>query len=101
LITARLGWNLAAKFMEFQEHHGRREFAPTSDQARRKAGDVMEDVGRGAAYGIRAELFPVEATSRAERASLFAEALSPRRNIFGLLAWTRRLHVMSWSKNRN
>ena len=43
---------------------------------------------------IRAELFPVEATSRAERASLFAEALSPQeKNIFVLLGVDEAVHV--------
>src|SRR5258707_8348444 len=53
-----------------------------------------EDVVEELPTEIRAELFPVETTSRAERASLFAEALSPQeKNIFVLLGVDEAVHV--------
>jgi DNA processing protein len=53
-----------------------------------------EDVIEELPTEIRAELFPVEATSSAERASLFEGALSPvEKKIFGLLSTDEATHV--------
>ncbi len=53
-----------------------------------------EDVVEELPTPIRAELFPVEATTREERASLFAEALSPgEKKVFGLLTVDESVHV--------
>jgi DNA processing protein len=43
---------------------------------------------------IRAELFPVEATTGEQRASLFENALSPlEKKVFGLLSVDESIHV--------
>jgi DNA processing protein len=96
LITARLG-------MEFgREVYGIPgnitadvSFAP--NQLIKQGAKLVtswEDVVEELPTEIRAELFPVEATSRAERASLFAEALSPQeKNIFVLLGVDEAVHV--------
>lgn len=53
-----------------------------------------EDVVEELPTEIRAELFPVEQTTRAERASLFENALSPAEaKIFGLLGTDEAIHV--------
>jgi DNA processing protein len=53
-----------------------------------------EDVIEELPTEIRAELFPVEATTRAERASLFEEGLSPaEKKIFSLLDTDESIHV--------
>jgi DNA processing protein len=53
-----------------------------------------EDVVEELPTEIRAELFPVEQTTRAERASLFENALSPTEaKIFGLLGTDETIHV--------
>ena len=53
-----------------------------------------EDVIEELPTEIRAELFPVEATTRAERASLFENALSPvEKKIFSLLGTDESIHV--------
>jgi DNA processing protein len=53
-----------------------------------------EDVIEELPTEIRAELFPVEATTIAERASLFEGALSPvEKKIFSLLGTDESIHV--------
>jgi DNA processing protein len=53
-----------------------------------------EDVVEELPTEIRAELFPVEATTREERASLFEKALSPvELKLFGLLGTDEAIHV--------
>lgn len=53
-----------------------------------------EDVVEELPTEIRAELFPVEQTTRAQRASLFEKALSPvGARIFGLLGTDESIHV--------
>jgi DNA processing protein len=96
LITARLG-------MEFgREVYGIPgnvtadvSFAP--NQLIKQGAKLVtswEDVVEELPTEVRAELFPVEATTRAERASLYAEALSPQeKNIFGLLGVDEAVHV--------
>ena len=96
LITARLG-------MEFgREVYGVPgnvtvdvSFAP--NQMIKQGAKLVtswEDVIEELPTEIRAELFPVEATTSAERASLFEEALSPvEKKIFGLLGTDESIHV--------
>ncbi|HWZ55757.1 MAG TPA: DNA-processing protein DprA [Verrucomicrobiae bacterium] len=96
LITARLG-------MEFgREVYGVPgnvtvdvSFAP--NQMIKQGAKLVtswEDVVEELPTGIRAELFPVEATTSAERASLFEKALSPvEAKIFGLLGTDETIHV--------
>jgi DNA processing protein len=53
-----------------------------------------EDVVEELPTAVRAELFPVEATTAAERASLFEQDLSPaQRTLFGLLTTDEAKHV--------
>jgi DNA processing protein len=53
-----------------------------------------EDVVEELPTAIRAELFPVETTTREERASLFAESLLPEeKKVFGLLSTDDSVHV--------
>jgi DNA processing protein len=53
-----------------------------------------EDVVEELPTEIRAELFPVEATTGEERASLFENALSPlEKKVFGLLGVDDSIHV--------
>ncbi len=53
-----------------------------------------EDVVEELPTEVRAELFPVEATTAAERASLFEQDLSPaQRTLFGLLTTDEAKHV--------
>ena len=53
-----------------------------------------EDVIEELPTEIRAELFPVEATTSAERASLFENALSPmEKKIFSLLDTDVTIHI--------
>jgi DNA processing protein len=53
-----------------------------------------EDVVEELPTPVRAELFPVDTTSREERASLFAAALTPgERKVFGLLTVDESVHV--------
>jgi hypothetical protein len=53
-----------------------------------------EDVIEELPTEIRAELFPVEATTSAERASLFENALSPvEKKIFSLLGTDDSIHL--------
>jgi DNA processing protein len=53
-----------------------------------------EDVVEELPTEIRAELFPVEVTTSAERASLFEKGLSPvEAKIFGLLGTDETIHV--------
>jgi DNA processing protein len=53
-----------------------------------------EDVIEELPTEIRAELFPVEATTGEQRASLFENALSPlERKVFGLLSVDESIHV--------
>jgi DNA processing protein len=96
LITARLG-------MEFgREVYGIPgnvtvdvSFAP--NQMIKQGAKLVtswEDVVEELPTEIRAELFPVEATSRAERASLLERALSPvEAKIFALLGTDETVHV--------
>ena len=96
LITARLG-------MEFgREVYGVPgnvtvdvSFAP--NQLIKQGAKLVtswEDVVEELPTEIRAELFPVEATTGAERASLFEKALSPlEKKIFGLLGVDESIHV--------
>ena len=96
LITARLG-------MEFgREVYGVPgnvtvdvSFAP--NQMIKQGAKLVtswEDVIEELPTEIRAELFPVEATSRAERASLFENALSAvEKKIFALLDTDESIHV--------
>jgi DNA processing protein len=96
LITARLG-------MEFgREVYGVPgnvtvdvSFAP--NQMIKQGAKLVtsrEDVVEELPTEIRAELFPVEATTRAERASLFVEALSSvEKKIFSLLDTDESIHV--------
>jgi DNA processing protein len=96
LITARLG-------MEFgREVYGVPgnvtvdvSFAP--NQMIKQGAKLVtswEDVIEELPTEIRAELFPVEATSRAERASLFESALSAvQKKIFALLDTDESIHV--------
>src|ERR1700730_12129422 len=96
LITARLG-------MEFgREVYGIPGnitadviFAP--NQLIKHGGQISsswEDVVEELPTEIRAELFPVETTTSAERASLFADALSPlEKKVFGLLSVDEAVHV--------
>src|ERR1700676_1500881 len=96
LITARLG-------MEFgREVYGVPgsitadvSFAP--NQLIKQGAKLVtswEDVVEELPTEIRAELFPVEATIRAERASLFEETLSPvEKKIFSLLGTDESIHV--------
>jgi DNA processing protein len=96
LITARLG-------MEFgREVYGVPgnvtvdvSFAP--NQMIKQGAKLVtswEDVIEELPTEIRAELFPVEATTSAERASLFEEGLSPaEKKIFSLLDTDESIHV--------
>jgi len=96
LITARLG-------MEFgREVYGVPgnittdvSFAP--NQLIKQGAKLVtswEDVIEELPTEIRAELFPVEETSKEERASLFAATLSPlEKKVFGLLAVDESIHV--------
>ncbi|MGD0906865.1 MAG: DNA-processing protein DprA [Candidatus Acidiferrales bacterium] len=96
LITARLG-------MEFgREVYGVPgsittdvSFAP--NQLIKQGAKLVtswEDVVEELPTEIRAELFPVEETSKEERASLFAAALTPlERKVFGLLGVDESIHV--------
>jgi DNA processing protein len=96
LITARLG-------MEFgREVYGVPgnitadvSFAP--NQLIKQGAKLVtswEDVVEELPTEIRAELFPVETTTREERASLFAEGLSPlEKKVFGLLSVDEAVHV--------
>src|ERR1700730_14378424 len=96
LITARLG-------MEFgREVYGVPgnvtvdvSFAP--NQMIKQGAKLVtswEDVVEELRTEIRAELFPVEATTSAERASLFEEALSPvEKKIFSLLDTDAAIHI--------
>lgn len=96
LITARLG-------MEFgREVYGVPgnitvdiSFAP--NQLIKQGAKLVtswEDVVEELPTEIRAELFPVEATTREERASLFTEALSAtHQRFFGLLNMDESVHV--------
>jgi DNA processing protein len=53
-----------------------------------------EDVVEELPTEIRAELFPVDATTSAERASLFERALSPlEKKVFALLGVDESIHV--------
>jgi DNA processing protein len=53
-----------------------------------------EDVVEELPTEIRAELFPIEKTTGAERASLFENALSPlEKTVFGLLSVDETIHV--------
>src|ERR1700693_2683513 len=53
-----------------------------------------EDVIEELPTEVRAELFPVETTTREERASLFEQALSPlEKKVFGLLNVDESIHV--------
>ena len=96
LITARLG-------MEFgREVYGIPgnitadvSFAP--NQLIKQGAKLVtswEDVVEELPTEVRAELFPVEASTREERASLFADALSPQeKKVFGLLGVDETVHV--------
>jgi len=96
LITARLG-------MEFgREVYGVPgnvtvdvSFAP--NQMIKQGAKLVtswEDVIEELPTEIRVELFPVEATTKAERASLFEEGLSPaEKKIFSLLDTDESIHV--------
>jgi DNA processing protein len=96
LITARLG-------MEFgREVYGVPgnitadvSFAP--NQLIKQGAKLVtswEDVVEELPTEVRAELFPVETTTREERASLFVEGLSPlEKKIFGLLSVDEAVHV--------
>jgi DNA processing protein len=96
LITARLG-------MEFgREVYGVPgnitvdvSFAP--NQMIKQGAKLVtswEDVIEELPTEIRAELFPVEATTSAERASLFENALSPvEKTIFALLSTDESIHI--------
>jgi DNA processing protein len=96
LITARLG-------MEFgREVYGVPgsitvdvSFAP--NQLIKQGAKLVtswEDVIEELPTEIRAELFPVEATTGEERASLFESALSPlEKKVFGLLSVDESIHV--------
>ena len=96
LITARLG-------MEFgREVYGVPgnitadvSFAP--NQLIKQGAKLVtswEDVIEELPTEVRAELFPVETSTRQERASLFAEAFTPlEKKVFGLLAEDEAVHV--------
>ncbi len=96
LITARLG-------MEFgREVYGIPgnitadvSFAP--NQLIKQGAKLVtswEDVVEELPTEVRADLFPVEASTREERASLFADALSPQeKKVFGLLGVDETVHV--------
>jgi len=96
LITARLG-------MEFgREVYGIPgnitadvSFAP--NQLIKQGAKLVtswEDVVEELPTEVRAELFPVEASTREERASLIADALSPQeKKVFGLLDLDETVHV--------
>jgi DNA processing protein len=105
LITARLG-------MEFgREAYGipgnitaEVSFAPNQlIKQDAKLVTSWEEAGEELLAEVRAQLFPVEATTRAERASLLAGTLSPQeKKRFGLLRADEAVHMAELvEKNRN
>ena len=80
LITARLGMEFGREVygVPGKRHRGRELCANQMIKQGAKLVTSWEDVVEELPTEIRAELFPVEATTSAERASLFEQALSPR-----------------------
>jgi DNA processing protein len=96
LITARLGMEFGPEVYGIPGNiTADVSFAP--NQLIKQGAKLVtswEDVVEELPTEVRAELFPVEASTREERASLFADALSPQeKKVFGLLGVDETVHV--------